>query len=262
MKLVAPAKVTLSLRVVGTRGDGYHDLEALTMSATAPCDRLTLAPADVTRLTVQGPAAGGVPTDVSNLVLRALARVGRTMSVTLDKHIPSGAGLGGGSSDAAAVLRAFGGTAADAAALGSDVPFCFALRPGWMRGRGEVLEPVAGLEPLDLVIAGPEFGCATPDVYRAWDALGGPASTRTVEAPPGYPGPFANDLEPAAEHVEPRLREFRAALEEVTGRPAVLCGSGSAYATWFDRPSAASSAAAAVRTALRTERVWVGTTIT
>ncbi len=164
-------------------------------------------------------------------------------AVVIDKGIPAGAGLGGGSSDAAAILRELGGRASDAAALGSDVPFCLQQFPAWMRGRGEIIEPIPGLPPLDLVIAAPHFGCDTPAVYRAWDALGGPTSTRAIVAPGSHPGPFVNDLEPAAEHVEPRLTDFRAELEEATGRPALLCGSGSAYAVWFDDSAACDDAA-------------------
>ena len=104
-----------------------------------------------------------------------------------------------------------------------------------MRGRGETVEPIDALAPLDLVIVAPDFGCSTPAVYRAWDDLAGPVSSRAIDAPSGYPGPFGNDLEPAAEHVEPRLRAFREHVEEVLQRPALLCGSGSAVAAWFVR---------------------------
>jgi 4-diphosphocytidyl-2-C-methyl-D-erythritol kinase len=256
----ALAKITLSLRILGTRPDGFHELEALTVTATEPYDELQLVEAPASDVRVTGPFAEGVPAGPDNLVLRALAQRGRTMSVRLDKGIPHGAGLGGGSSDAAAVLRATGGSSADAAALGSDVPFCLDGGPAWMRGRGEIVERIAGLAQLDLVIAAPAFGCATPAVYRAWDALGGPSSERTVPAPPGYPGPFVNDLEPAAEHVEPRLREFRLTFEEAIGRAALLCGSGSAYAAWFDRPAAAVRAASAASAAFGRERLWVART--
>ncbi len=191
---------------MGRRDDGFHDLEALTVSATEPHDTLELHDAATTTVTVTGPFAGGVPSDDDNLVARALHLLDRTMSVTLHKGIPPGAGLGGGSADAAVVLRAFGGTAEQAAALGSDVPFCFHGGPAWMRGRGETVEPIDALAPLDLVIVAPDFGCSTPAVYRAWDDLAGPVSSRAIDAPSGYPGPFGNDLEPAAEHVEPRLR--------------------------------------------------------
>jgi 4-diphosphocytidyl-2-C-methyl-D-erythritol kinase len=201
-----------------------------------------------------------VPTGDANLVARALHLLDRAMRVELHKGIPARAGLGGGSADAAAALHALGATSAHGARLGSDVPFSMQRLPAWMRGRGEVLEPISGLAPLALVIAAPEFGCSTPAVYRAWDALGGPRSERAVDAPAGYPGPFANDLEPAAEHVEPRLREFRQRLEDALQRPALLCGSGSAYATWFDDADVRDRAATR---ATRTfgARVWSAETI-
>jgi 4-diphosphocytidyl-2-C-methyl-D-erythritol kinase len=256
----APAKVTLSLRVVGVRDDGYHELEALTLSTTAPHDVLVVVDAPVTSITVTGAFADGVPTDETNLVARALTARGTTRAVTIDKAIPAGAGLGGGSSDAAAVLRLLGGTAADAAALGSDVPFCLHQLPAWMRGRGEVIEPIDGLTPLDLVIAAPHFGCDTPAVYRAWDALGGPRASREVAAPAGYPGPFVNDLEPAAEQLEPRLIDFRREFEQCTHRPALLCGSGSAFAAWFDDDLGCDDAYRLAQERFG-DRVWRATTI-
>ena len=98
-------------------------------------------------------------------------------------------------------------------------------------------------------------------MYRAWDALGGPKSTREIAAPEGYPGPFVNDLEPAAEDVEPRLHDFRTELEEATGRPALMCGSGSAFAVWFDDGAACDDAAHLARVRFG-DRVWRARTIT
>jgi 4-diphosphocytidyl-2-C-methyl-D-erythritol kinase len=246
----------LSLRVLGTRVDGFHELEALAVSVNAPFDELDLEPAGHTTLRVTGPFASGVPADGSNLVPRTLARLRRTMTVELVKGIPPGAGLGGGSADAAAVLLALDGTWADATALGADVPFCMQRLPAWMRGRGELLESIPGLKPIDLVIVTPPFGCSTPAVYRAWDELGGPVSARAVAAPDGYPGPFVNDLEPAAERVRPELRAFRERVEAVLDRPALLCGSGSSYAAWFADGDAATEAATRAQIELGDERVW------
>jgi 4-diphosphocytidyl-2-C-methyl-D-erythritol kinase len=252
--LVAPAKLTLTLRVLGTRTDGFHDLEALTVSLDAPVDTLTItrSPDPASTLRVGGPAGEGVPVDGTNLVLRAADRVLPdvvTLDVVLHKEIPSGTGLGGGSSDAAAVLRycagEFGLAPEDvehaAAALGSDVPFCLDGGPAWMRGRGEHLEPVRLPAPVSVVVAIPPFGISTPAVYGAWDELGGPGG-RAV-APPPVLAPvvdvLVNDLEPAADHVEPRLAPFRAGLEALAGRPALLAGSGSAcWVACADRPEA------------------------
>jgi 4-diphosphocytidyl-2-C-methyl-D-erythritol kinase len=212
--LVAPAKLTVSLRVTGVRDDGYHLLDA-EMVSLALADELTFAEGDGLEV-VGGAPALGPPGD--NLVCRALRAVGRTASVRLVKRIPVGGGLGGGSTDAAAVLRWAGCDDVDvAASLGADVPFC--LRGGRARvtGTGEVVEPLPFV-PRTFTLVTPPFGCSTPAVYRAWDSLGGP----TAEGP--------NDLEPAALAVEPRLARWRDELGEATGRTPVLAGSGS---TWF-----------------------------
>ena len=119
-----------------------------------------------------------------------------------------------------------------AAEIGSDVSFCLRGGAAWIRGRGEVIEEVSLAHGLPFVVAIPPFRLSTPDVYRAWDDLGGPTATRTVPAPRRVDQilpELANDLEPAAEKVEPRLVEFRNALEAATGGHALLAGSGSAY---------------------------------
>lgn len=153
-----------------------------------------------------------------NLVRRALAAVGRTARVRLDKRIPSGAGLGGGSADAAAVLRWAGETDRSlAAALGADVPFCLLGGRARVTGMGECLEPLAFL-PITFTLLTPPVSCATATVYRAWDNLGGPRAQ----------GP--NDLEPAALAVAPELAYWRDRLGDATGHTPVLTGSGS---TWF-----------------------------
>ncbi len=164
------------------------------------------------------------------------------MRLVVRKQIPAGAGLGGGSADAAAALLAVrrlvdvdiddAGVFEIAAEIGSDVSFCLRGGAAWMRGRGEVIEEVALAHGLPFVVAIPPFRLSTPDVYRAWDDLGGPRATRTVPAPRRVNQllpELANDLEPAAEKVEPRLVEFRNALEAATGGHALLAGSGSAY---------------------------------
>ncbi|HZQ88304.1 MAG TPA: 4-(cytidine 5'-diphospho)-2-C-methyl-D-erythritol kinase [Acidimicrobiales bacterium] len=206
----APAKLTLSLRVVGVRDDGYHliDAEMVTLDLA---DTLTFT--DGTEVVFEGADVG-----VDNLVVRALTAVGRTAAVHVVKRIPPGAGLGGGSSDAAAVLRWAGcEDLSVAASLGADVPFCVAGGRARVGGIGEV---ISALEPVERVftLLTPPFGVSTPAVYAAWDALGGP----TADGP--------NDLEPAALSVEPRLAEWRDRLGSATGQTPVLAGSGS---TWF-----------------------------
>jgi len=243
VNVVAPAKLTLSLHVLGTRPDGYHELEALTVTIDEPHDEVSVDPAVQSSIEVHGPYAAGVPTDASNLALRAAHLSRASVAIALHKGIPHAAGLGGGSADAAAVLRALGRPDL-APQLGSDVPFCVRGGAAWMRGRGEMLEP-ADVPQLGIVIVAPPLRCSTPAVYRAWDELGGPRG-RTVEID-GLP-PLRNDLEPAAERVAPELAEFRHAVEAAAGRPALLAGSGSAYAVVCrdDRDEVAARLAAVV----------------
>ncbi len=249
------AKLTLSLHVVGRRPDGYHELDALVVSLDEPYDIVTVAPAPATTLTVDGAFASGVPADASNLAWRAAEAAGAVLRIRLTKGIPNGAGLGGGSADAAAVLVACGADARVAASLGADVPFCARGGAARVRGAGEIVEPVA-VAPIHALVAAPPFRCATADVYRAWDALGGPRG-REVDARVGGLAPLRNDLEPAAEHVEPRLRVVRDALEHATGRAAILAGSGSSHAVLFDDLDAARDARERVATTVHGS-VWVG----
>ncbi|NMD26179.1 MAG: hypothetical protein GYA65_18565, partial [Actinobacteria bacterium] len=133
VEVTAPAKLTLGLRVIGVRGDGYHLIDA-EMVSLEWADTLTIDPAG-SHLSADGPFAAGMPLDGSNLVAKALVLAGRSASVHLHKAIPHGGGLGGGSSDAAAVLRWAGYTdVVGASRLGADVSFC--LVGGRARARG------------------------------------------------------------------------------------------------------------------------------
>ena len=212
--VLAPAKLTLSLRVTGLRPDGYHLLDA---------EMVTVDLADV--ITFES-GANVLPPD--DLVSRALRAVGRDARVGVDKRIPVGAGLGGGSADAAAVLRWAGcDDLALAAQIGADVPFCLVGGRARVSGVGEVVEPLAFEERVFTLLT-PPFGVSTADVYRAWDRMSGPARGGGPETTPAGDG--ANDLEPAALMVEPRLAEWRDRLGDASGRAPVLAGSGS---TWF-----------------------------
>jgi len=213
----APAKLTLELRVTGVRDDGYHLIDA-EMVTLEWADTLTVVPGGH-GLTADGPFAAGMPLDDSNLVAKALRLAEREAAVHLHKSIPHGGGLGGGSSDAAAVLRWAGyADLAGAARLGADVPFCLVGGRARVRGIGEVVEPLP-LQALDITLVIPPFSVSTPAVYRAWDDLGGP---RGVE----------NDLQPAALVVEPRLVQWRDRVREAAGVQPTLAGSGG---TWFLR---------------------------
>jgi 4-diphosphocytidyl-2-C-methyl-D-erythritol kinase len=254
VRATAYPKLTLSLRVTGVRDDGYHDLDALVVSLGQPHDVLEAyavpSPGGVqVELAPDDPESAGVPTDHTNLAFIAaeklLVRAGRSghgVRIVLRKRIPAGAGLGGGSADAAAALLAVRrlldvdiddeGVLALAAEIGSDVSFCVRGGAAWMRGTGADLEPIDLPTGLAFLVAIPPFRLATPDVYRSWDRMGGPVSERGVRAPrrvAEFLPELFNDLEPAAEAIEPRLVEFRTALEATVGRPAILAGSGSAY---------------------------------
>lgn len=216
IRVAAPAKLTVSLRITGVRPDGYHliDAEMVTLELA---DQLDIDPAG-DGLSADGPHAAGMPLDATNLIARALAAAGRRAGVHVHKRIPHGGGLGGGSADAAAVLRWAGiDDLTLAARLGADVAFCLVGGRARVRGIGEIVEP---LEPVErtytLVI--PPLSVPTPAVYRAWDDLGGPHASG------------GNDLEPAALVVEPVLARWRDRIAEAAGSAPRLAGSG---ATWF-----------------------------
>jgi 4-diphosphocytidyl-2-C-methyl-D-erythritol kinase len=216
----ANAKLTRTLRMTGVRDDGFHLIDAEMVSLDLH-DLITIDPSG-SGITVTGPFADGVPTDKSNLVAGALELVGRTAHVTVDKRIPHGGGLGGGSTDAAAILQ-WGGFGTDTASLaaasqlGADVSFCFVGGRARVTGIGEIVEPLPHVDrQITLII--PPLGVSTPAAYSAWDELGGPT------------GSGANDLEAAAIAVEPRMAWWRDAIAAAIGEAPVLAGSG---ATWF-----------------------------
>ena len=212
----APAKLTVSLRVTGVRADGYHLLDAEMVTLDLH-DTLEITDGD--GLEIVGPAGPvALGADEDNLVRRALALCGRTAAVRLHKRIPAGAGLGGGSADAAAVLRWAGFDDLEAAAgIGADVAFCLVGGRARVRGIGEIVDPLP-FAATTYTLLTPPFGCSTPAVYAEWDRMAGPE------------GDHGNDLEPAALSVAPELARWRSELAEATGRRPRLAGSGS---TWF-----------------------------
>lgn len=213
--LAAPAKLTLSLRMTGLRDDGMHliDAEMVTLDLY---DILTIDPSGDGLEVVGG--GEDIPVGPSNLVNRALALAGRTAGVSLTKRIPSQAGLGGGSSDAGAILRWAGFDDIEAAAsIGADVAFCSVGGRARVSGIGEIVEPLDYVERTFTLVT-PPIACSTPAVYRAWDDMGGPHHES------------GNDLEPAALVVAPELAQWRDALWSVAGSRPLLAGSGS---TWF-----------------------------
>lgn len=240
VEVEAPAKLTLSLEVTGVRPDGYHLLDAEFVTVNL-FDTLYIAGGDVPGLTVSyGAGESGasesdaadeepdwpwepVSVDRDNLVRRALEAVGARASIRLVKRIPPGAGLGGGSADAAAVLRWAGWTEVElAASLGADVPFCLTGGRARVSGIGEIVEPLEHDERTFTLLV-PPFGMDTAAVYKTWDEL-------TSERNMGKEPASTNDLEAPAVRLEPRLLEWKEALAAASGRQPQLAGSGS---TWF-----------------------------
>jgi 4-diphosphocytidyl-2-C-methyl-D-erythritol kinase len=216
-KIIAPAKLTLSLMITGVRSDGFHLIEAEMVSLNI-ADILDITDADTTTVTMSGPYAVGVPTDESNLVSRALVLAGRTAQVHIEKHIPHGGGLGGGSTDAAAVLKwAQWSDVPATARLGADIPFCLVGGRAFVTGIGEIVTPLPH-EDKKVTLFLPPMSVSTPAVYREWDAMGGPK------------GPNGNDLEPAAVNAFPELGKWRDRVQSAIGSSLYLAGSGS---TWF-----------------------------
>ena len=217
MSLEAPAKLTLSLRVTGVRSDGYHLIDA-EMVALSLTDIVHITPSDSIHISAVGPFSQGIPTDESNLVHKALSLVQRTADVRVEKNIPHGGGLGGGSTDAAAILRwADFFNAEQAARLGADIAFSLVGGRAHVSGIGEIVQPLPFIEmPLTLFV--PPLHVSTPLVYKTWDELGGPA------------GDLENDLEPAAIAAVPELATWRDRIHDAFGVRPHLAGSG---ATWF-----------------------------
>lgn len=241
MQISAPAKINLSLTIKGKRPDGFHEIESLMVPLTL-ADALTLEEAREPGIafTCSEPS---LPCDDSNLVVRAARRffetLGRAAAVRihLEKHVPHGAGLGGGSSDAAATLSGLNAmlssplppetVAALAAELGSDVPFFLAHGAAVCWGRGEQVEPVDFPQALPLLLIKPAFGVPTPWAYKRWkDSLEIPG---VPYAPQAFPwGTLVNDLErPVFEKYLflATLKRWLLAQSETAG--ALMSGSGS-----------------------------------
>lgn len=266
----APAKINLALHVVGRRPDGFHLLDSLVGFADIGDSVRWRAGGNACRLTVEDhlDRPEPVPVDTSNLAWRALALAGRTGGAPiagdlhLIKHLPSGAGIGGGSSDAAAVLRAvLGDDGCDgeavrrgALALGADVPVCLAARPSRMRGIGERVEPVIMGRRLACVLVWPEAGLSTPAVFRARAGdFGAPISEASIRAFATDPlvaiQDLRNDLEDAARSLMPEIGHALDRLRASSGcRLARMSGSGSCVVGYFQDPDSTAEAAARIAT--------------
>ena len=279
MRLVerAPAKINLTLHVLGRRPDGYHELESLVAFAGAG-DTLSLTPGAALSLVVDGPTAGAAGPDGSNLVLKAVRALRERVSplklgaFRLTKRLPVAAGLGGGSSDAAAALRILArlnDLPADhpalieaARATGADVPVCLAPCARVMAGVGEILGPPVSLPPLYCVLVNPGVPVATANVFRALNAGPVTASSPISGSPVGGSredllvavARARNDLEAPAVKLAPAIADALAALRvSANCRLARMSGSG---ATVFGLYDDCSSAAVARRGVLAAHPNW------
>lgn len=248
----APAKLNLALHVTGRRADGYHLLDSLVAFA-ATGDRLRVA-SGPDRLIVDGPFAGDVPAGADNLCLRAARAMGTTATIHLTKNLPVASGIGGGSADAAAVMRALAAQGHalpdNPAALGADIPVCLAGQPTRMRGIGERLDPVPDMPRLPLVLVNPGIPLSTPAVFAA---LAGRDN-------PGLPDPdwqdagglirwlqgTRNDLQAPAITLAPVIAQVLGDLQDQGARLARMSGSGATCFGLFDSADAAARAAAAL----------------
>ena len=268
----APAKVNLTLHVLGRRPDGYHELESLVAFAGTG-DDLSLKPGELS-LSVSGPTANAAGGEADNLVLKAARALARRMpglstgAFHLTKRLPVAAGLGGGSADAAAALRLLArlnGLSRDDPAIlaaasetGADVPVCLQSRARMIGGAGEVLGPPLRLPPLFAVLANPGVPVATAAVFRT---LGrgerGTASPHPTIAPAidrsrlvAVIAGGRNDLETAAIALAPAIGEALASMRAATGcRLARMSGSGATVFGLFDDGAASVAAEKAIRRA-------------
>jgi len=265
---IAPAKINLHLHVTGRRADGYHLLDSLVVFAGA-ADVVSVAAGKALSLELGGPEGGALAAEPDNLVLRAArllaeaaGRPAPGAALRLEKHLPVASGIGGGSADAAAALRALDrlwglgmGTArleALALRLGADVPVCVGSRPARMAGIGEVLSAAPRLPDFGLVLANPRVSLATPRIFAA--------RSGAFSAPATLPGGWAdaasmaadlralgNDLEPPAISLCPPIAEVLAALAALPGALMVrMSGSGATCFAIFADAGAAGQAAMAL----------------
>lgn len=274
IKATAPAKVNLTLHVTGQRDDGYHLLDSLVVFTDAG-DIITAAPSDNLTLTVTGPFSAGVPTDGTNLILKAAESLRRTRGVikgaaiTVEKHLPNAAGLGGGSSDAAATLKLLAdlwdvaplpASAPEVTLLGADVPVCMrAPTPTRMTGIGELLAPVAKLPNCALVLVNPKVAVPTPVVFGGLSTKQNAAMDRLPADldPAGFAAWLTtqrNDLQPPAMAHAPAIQT---AIDRLNRIPTVMfAGMSGSGATCFGLTKNMADARYAARVIQVAEMGW------
>ncbi|GAA4225657.1 4-diphosphocytidyl-2-C-methyl-D-erythritol kinase [Sagittula marina] len=241
-KVHAPAKINLTLHVTGQRDDGYHLLDSLVVFAPVH-DTLDMNfdTSDLS-MTVEGPEADGVPTDMANLVLRAADILGEHLAAHLTKNLPPASGMGGGSADAAAVLRALllrtlppeatlddivaqllqKIQALELHALGADVPMCMLNMPMHVRGIGEQMTPLGGIPPINALLVNPRRAVSTPEVFRAMTTRDNPPMPEIPTLPDAaaliaFLKDMRNDMQVAAKAIEPSIGDVLTTLERTPG---------------------------------------------
>jgi 4-diphosphocytidyl-2-C-methyl-D-erythritol kinase len=261
VRVFARAKINLALHVTGQRPDGYHLLDSLVMFADVG-DYVGVGPGDGVSLRVTGAEGAGVPVDGSNSILQAAAFTGQdNVAFTLEKNLPSAAGIGGGSADCAAALEALARLRgieipADVLALGADVPVCRRSRATRMRGIGERLDPLDGVPQVYCILVNPRVAVSTPMVFKALKTRDNPPMPQVI---PGFgdAADFAawlaeqrNDLEPAAITLQPVIGQVLAKLTGITGQLLVrMSGSGATCFALFADGAQAGRGARALKQA-------------
>lgn len=270
----APAKLNRFLAVLGRRDDGFHELELVTTvleGVAGLTDTLSGEAAAELTLEIFGPTGEGLEAGESNLVIRAWRLLEQVAdrplpaALRLEKRIPHGAGLGGGSSDAAAALR-LGNQLFDlgledgallilAQELGSDVPLFLLGGTVLGLGRGERVFPLRPVPLEPILLVHPGLHVSTPAVYKALQEVGYPVPEPLHALPAGDVPPWRNDLSAAALRVCPALAEVRKALAETGGEP-LLCGSGSCWAGRYRSDHDRHTATATLRASHQEWRAW------
>ena len=269
----AAAKINLALHVTGRRDDGYHLLDSAVMFAADAGDRLTIEPASGTALSITGPFGEGLETDSGNLVLRAVAALAaechgkvRPCRLTLEKNLPVASGIGGGSADAAAALKAVIGfndldiaehrLAQIALSLGADVPVCLASSACRMRGIGENIEAWSDAPSLHAVLVNPGVAVSTADIFKALALTPGETAGSGMDEMPsagdclGWLGQCRNDLEPPARALQPVIGEVLDAIAASQGcRLSRMSGSGATCFGLYEDAGTAAAAAGVLKAA-------------
>lgn len=252
----APAKLNLALHVTGQRGDGLHLLDSLVCFADVG-DRLTVTPADADVLNITGPFARGLPTGPDNLIWKAASLLPERppLRVELHKALPPASGIGGGTADAAAMIRAIRGLTgaglpgtAALMAVGADLPVCLAGTACMMRGAGENLAPVPTIPPLHAILVNPGRPVPTGAVFSGLREINNPPMTApsasgNVDDWLDWLQSQRNDLADAAVRAEPAVAEVLDALRGLdTARVVRMSGSGGTCLAIFGDPDQAGAA--------------------